>query len=384
MLHSQQVWRGALPRDLSAGGLWPPLAAPSLTRCTGLPNGSGRGRGPEARSTQVTGQSPAPTTTCVTTNFKSTAMLNLYSPVHEFALARPMEAPSAPKLRYPSPPPALRWLRWQLKVLQVVAPGLAFRLAWRLFGTPRRLPVKPWEAAVLATARTRTVAAPAGPVAVYEWGDAAAPAVLLVHGWEHRASFWGAWVGPLVAAGYRVVALDGPGHGASPGRHVNLVQFAGAVQAVVEDAATTGPVQALVAHSFGAASVAGLPVQLPGGAALPRLVLLSVPVNVREVALRFAGLLRLNNRFVERMMRHIEALTGRPAASFAAAAAGPGTRAEQVLILHDESDAIVPVHEGRQVAAAWPGAVFRPTRGLGHNRILRDTGVVRLAVDFIR
>ena len=291
--------------------------------------------------------------------------------------------PAAPAPRYPSPPPALRWLRWQLRVLQAVAPGLAFRLAWRLFISPRRLPARPWEAGALAGARQQMLPGSTGRVAMYTWGPAPAPAVVLVHGWEHRATFWRAWVAPLQAAGYRVVALDGPAHGRSTGRRVNLVQFAEAVQNVLDKAAATGPVRALVAHSFGAASAAGLPVRLPAGAALPRLVLLSVPVNFREVANRFADLLYLSPAIVARMEAYVLARTGRPGRSFAPAVAGPGTNAEKVLLLHDESDEIVPFSEGQRVAAGWPGAQLRATQGLGHNRILRDAGVVRQVVEFL-
>ena len=304
-------------------------------------------------------------------------MTNTYSPAHSSLMA---EAAPAPRLRYPSPPLGLRWLRVQLRMLGAVAPGLAFRLAWKLFVTPRRLPVKPWEGPALATAARRTVAYATGPVAVYEWGPVAAPAVVLVHGWEHRASFWWAWVGPLVAAGYRVVALDGPAHGASGGRQATLASYGGAVQAVVD---TAGEVRAIVAHSFGGAAVAGLPVRLPGAAPLPRLLLLSVPVSPRVVAGRFVDFLLLSADFVEQFARHVEQATGRSADSFAAAVTGPTMGAEKVLVLHDEGDEITPFSEGRQIAAAWPGAVLHATRGLGHNRILRDAGVVRSAVAFI-
>lgn len=308
-------------------------------------------------------------------------MTNTYSPAHAyFADWEAAQVSVAPRSRYPSPPSGLRWLRLQLRVLGAVAPGVAFRVAWKLFCTPRRLPVRPWEAPVLAGARRRTVVGAAGPVAVYEWGPVAAPAVVLVHGWEHRASFWRAWVPPLLAAGHRVVAVDGPAHGASAGRQTTLTGFGGAVQAVVD---TVGEVRAIVGHSFGAASVAGLPVRLPSGAVLPRLVLLSAPVSPRAVAVRFAEFLRLPGGVVEHMARHIEHTTGRAADSFAAATAGPGTGAEKVLVVHDEDDEIVPFSEGRQIAAAWPGAVFQATRGLGHNRILRDAAVVQSAVAFL-
>ncbi|MBD2770039.1 alpha/beta fold hydrolase [Hymenobacter sp. BT664] len=308
-------------------------------------------------------------------------MINTYSPAHYLGLADEPVAAVAPRLRYPSPPPALRWLRLQLKVLATVAPELAFRQAWKLFCTPRRLPTKPWEELALATARRRTLPYETGPVAVYEWGPATAPAVVLVHGWELRASFWRVWVPLLIAAGYRVVALDGPGHGASAGRQVTLTTFAGAVQAVVN---TSGAVQAIVAHSFGAASVAGLPVRLPAAAPLPRLVLLSAPASPREVARRFADFLHLSPHFVARFAEHVQHATGRPADSFAAAAAGPGSGAEKVLVVHDEDDEVVPCTEGRQIAAAWPGAVLHLTRGLGHNRLLREAGTVQFVIEFIK
>ena len=307
------------------------------------------------------------------------SMTNTYSPAHSLFMDE-APLPAAPKIRYPSPPAGQRWLRWQLRLKWAVAPALAFRQAWGLFVTPRRLPLKAWEAPALADARRRTVASATGPVAVYEWGPATAPAVLLVHGWEHRASFWGAWVAPLLAAGYRVVALDGPAHGESSGRQVTLTGFGGAVQAVVN---TLGGVRAIVAHSFGAASVAGLPVRLPAGAALPRLVLMSAPVGPRVVAERFADFLHLPHELVARIAAHIEQNTGRPADSFAAAASGPSIGAEKVLVLHDEADEIIPFAESRQIVAAWPGAVLHATRGLGHNRILRDAGVVQTVVRFL-
>jgi hypothetical protein len=35
------------------------------------------------------------------------------------------------------------------------------------------------------------------------------------------------------------------------------------------------------------------------------------------------------------------------------------------------------------IAAAWPGARWLMTRGLGHRRILRDPATVQAVVDFI-
>ena len=52
-------------------------------------------------------------------------------------------------------------------------------------------------------------------IAVYAWGNG--PTILCVHGWGGRATNFAAFIGPMVAAGFRVVAFDAPGHGQSSG-----------------------------------------------------------------------------------------------------------------------------------------------------------------------
>jgi hypothetical protein len=56
----------------------------------------------------------------------------------------------------------------------------------------------------------------------------------------------------------------------------------------------------------------------------------------------------------------------------------------KLLVLHDEGDREVPLEAGRELAAAWPGACFETTQGLGHTRILSDEAVVERAVRFLR
>jgi len=310
-------------------------------------------------------------------------MVNTYSPAHALFMAEP--APAA--IRYPSPPPTLRWLRWQLGVLQSIAPALAEALAWRVLTTPRRLPALSWEAAALAGSAVSWVPRVGGRVATYAWGEADAPAVVLVHGWEHRASFWGAWVAPLRTAGFRVLALDGPAHGRTAGRRTNLLDYGQAVQAVVDSAGQTGPVHAVVAHSFGAASVVGLPLAAPAGhltATLPRLVLLSTPLGPEALAARFAELLRLGPPLMARMKARMQKIIGRDVAELAVPVAGPRLPVDHTLLLHDEHDSIMPVGEAHLIAAAWPAARLLLTSGLGHNRILREPAVVRQVVNFLR
>lgn len=59
-----------------------------------------------------------------------------------------------------------------------------------------------------------TATTPFGELAALQWGDAAAPPLLALHGWlDNAASF--ARLAPLLAERHRVIALDLPGHGRS-------------------------------------------------------------------------------------------------------------------------------------------------------------------------
>jgi pimeloyl-ACP methyl ester carboxylesterase len=59
-------------------------------------------------------------------------------------------------------------------------------------------------------------------------------------------------------------------------------------------------------------------------------------------------------------------------------------RTEPLLIIHDRSDADVPLRHPQAWAAAWAGARLELTEGLGHRRILREERVAAAIAAFIR
>lgn len=79
-----------------------------------------------------------------------------------------------------------------------------------------RLPPAEMFPAGVTGIRTRHVALTGGiRLRVAEAGDANGPAILLLHGWGASLYMWRAWFTPLVAAGFRPIAVDLPGHGLS-------------------------------------------------------------------------------------------------------------------------------------------------------------------------
>ncbi|MBK5224116.1 MAG: alpha/beta hydrolase [Acidimicrobiia bacterium] len=100
--------------------------------------------------------------------------------------------------------------------------------------------------------RSARVDASGVSIAVYEWGDAAAPPVMLVHGGFDFAGTFDLLAPLLADAGWRVVSWDQRGHGAS--QHAALYSWDADVRDAVAviDSITLEPVP-VVGHSKGAA-----------------------------------------------------------------------------------------------------------------------------------
>jgi pimeloyl-ACP methyl ester carboxylesterase len=265
-------------------------------------------------------------------------------------------------------------VRAYFAVASRLLPDLARRQAERLFTAPPRYAGRRTQP---MDARRETVAAGKHSLAVWQMGPAAAPAVLLVHGWGGRGVQMEGFVAPLLANGHRVVWFDQPGHGESGRGPVALSDFVRALDAL---AATHGPFAAAIGHSLGAAA---LGVALRRGMQLERVVFVSPPASLREYARSFARLLGITPAIREAMRLRLEHRYGVRFAEI--------DRLDELaqlslpaLFVHDRGDGVVPFENTLRLAAHLSGARLVKTYGLGHHRLLRDDAVVRAIVDFVR
>lgn len=258
-----------------------------------------------------------------------------------------------------------------VRTLHRLAPAVGTGLALRLFFTP--LPTK-------ALARRRAVPAPwraerlpfeGGAVVLWRRPDvdAAAPPVLLVHGWAGDAMQLRALGDALAQAGHAPLLLDFPGHGRSDGWRSTLPQFVRALFAVQ---ARTGPLHAVVAHSLGALAASHAAAK---GLAVGRLVLLAPSAPPARVLHWFAQAFGAGEGLARRMAQVIERREGMPLAQFEAPWLGPRL-AQPTLLVHDRDDRAAPLAVAEQLARALPDARLLTTEGLGHRRGLVDAGVV--------
>lgn len=272
-----------------------------------------------------------------------------------------------------APPVSLRMARTAARALDAVSPRLAARFAAWLFFRTRRRPVPEAERAVLARAETSTVAFEGTRLAVWRWGRG--PTVLLGHGWGGRGGQLHALVEPLVAAGHRVVAFDGPGHGASPGHSASLPELSRALATV---ARAHGSVRAIVSHSLGGPAAA---LAIADGLPVERLVLVAPPSDAASWLGALCDALELSVPARVLTRGAAEERAGVPIGRL-----NMGVIAEALwmplLVVHDRGDREVPWSDGARIAALTGGTLLT-TEGLGHHRILQDAGVIAAIREFV-
>jgi pimeloyl-ACP methyl ester carboxylesterase len=272
--------------------------------------------------------------------------------------------------------------KWKGKIMQVnvittgfsigsrMAPGLTAAAAERLFFTTRRSAPRPGELAILRSARPSRLSG----MQAWSWGRG--PTVLLVHGWNGRATQLGGFVEPLLRSGYRVVAFDAFGHGQSPGRRLSLPELAVCIRQIADE---LGEVYGIIAHSLGGAATT---LALSEGLEIERAVLVSPPADPRRFLQTFGAVLGITEGVRERLQRRIEHRLAMPMTDMQTDVIARSMRTP-VLVIHDQDDKEVPVEAGQRIAKAWPNAELLITQGLGHQRILRSESIARVAVRFI-
>jgi pimeloyl-ACP methyl ester carboxylesterase len=266
----------------------------------------------------------------------------------------------------------LQMIRGTHAILGRIAPTMTAHRARELFLTPRRAPERPWEAAVESSGTRSTLT---DGTSVLRFGGSGRR-VLMLHGWEGRATQFGPLASLLVPLGYELLALDAPAHGRSPGTQANLLQFAGALLSAQEE---FGPFHAVVGHSMGGGAAT---LALARGLRAERAVLLGAPASIAGVLARFGQHVGLPSAAQARFVAAIETHVGVAVDEVQVDAVA--TRLTQpALVVHDRDDREVPFEDGVAIARAWRGANFLVTEGLGHRRVLRDESVLGAIARFV-
>jgi len=278
---------------------------------------------------------------------------------------------------------ALEGYKLTNRIGSVIAPNWAAKNASIKFLRPNRYAIKVWEQeAEQAGTRFNLTE----EVSIIRWpqnvnaNDAKSAdngkQILLVHGWESRATQMYGLVKGLVQQGYTIFAVDMPGHGHSSGETSNAYLFSQTVKLAQQE---LGHFHAIIGHSMGAGAAA---IAVGKGVTTDKLVLISGPSSIENVLRRFSGFVGLNKKTTNKFIDFIGHYVGVPATELDA------TKLLQAcdipaLLIHDEHDIEVPVSESTRLAPVFNQSELFVTKGFGHRKILKSNEVVAKINGFV-
>ncbi len=272
-----------------------------------------------------------------------------------------------------------KYLPKLIAILSFFAPALAARIAIKMFATPTRIPRPESEMAVFKTSKKYLLS---NGIAAFEWGNPTHPLVMLIHGWNGRGTQIGAFSTRLVELGFRVVALDGPGHGVSPdgpNGMTNPGHYAEFIINAQKELDSTGA-HAVIAHSFGGGCSV---LAAKRGLKVKGMVLVGTPNFYERVVTFFGKSFGLNEKGLEHFFKLVTKIAGLKPSELVTGEIGNSLNLP-CLVVHDQDDNAVNIVAGETIHEQWKGSKIIKTSGLGHRRILKDPKVIAEVCDFIK
>lgn len=274
---------------------------------------------------------------------------------------------------------AISYLKNKLTLLTFISKNRGGQEAFRLFCTPL-VRYRGKEAAVFENAKRREFKLGNHTVRGYECNASGDKTVLILHGFSSSCHKFDKYATAFMEKNYRVLAFDAPAHGFSDGKTVNALEYSNMIEKLVE---LYGPVDAFMGHSFGGIAVSLALENIPHDENT-KLVLIAPATETSsavEGALKFLNI--SSSKIRQALDDHIYKVGKRPTEWYSIRRAIKNIKAD-VLWIHDEDDDITPLRDALKVKEdANKNVRFLITRGLGHQKIYKNTTVKEAILDFL-
>jgi len=234
--------------------------------------------------------------------------------------------------------------------------------AFLLFCTPRKGAVTRQQKGFLEDAKDLILEEGNISIQTYRW-KGSGPTVLLLHGWESNTFRWRSFIPILQNENYNIIAMDGPAHGNSSGRQLNIPLYATCVQTVINQYRPSH----VIGHSLGGMTALYTMFKYKTeNKNIEKVVTLGSPSELSDFMRQYKSILGLSNR----MMRYLEMYFVKTFNFKFADFSSPKFASEisqKGLLIHDELDKIAPYWSSEQVHRSWKNSTLITTKGLGHS-----------------
>lgn len=248
--------------------------------------------------------------------------------------------------------------------LEKISPKLVAKVALFVMTNPQQRKIRTFEKDILTLAKIDRISFKQFSIATYEWGEGDT-SILLVHGWEGRASNFGKIIPLLLKKGYKVKSFDAPSHGNSSRQKVNFFDYIQLVKQVLQKQ----HFQHIMAHSMGSVITIGALAEIPSYP-LKQLVLLTTPDRLTDYTQSLMEQLGLGTKTEKVLLHLIKEQTGKDPHLINGSDLCQTIETERGLIIQDTADQIIPLAWSKRVQQNLPNTALVEIENTGHFKML--------------
>jgi pimeloyl-ACP methyl ester carboxylesterase len=277
------------------------------------------------------------------------------------------------------------WMRRFFALAGSIAPEATGHILVKLVFTPKRKILRPAHRECLAQANKFIFEAkqfqhPEKTVKVkcYSWGKGD-KTILLVHGWDASAVDFYKMIPALTAAGYRVVAFDGPAHGGSEGGRTHLIDFKQVLHQMVSE---WGMPYAIIGHSMGGGASTFMLMDYPGVRVQKLVAIATTIVSKRFFENLFANEkvpLKMQQAFFKGYTQEL----GEPVERYDLLTRKDPIKANKILMIYSDNDEVVPARDVKEFLKQNPQISSLNAKDCGHYNILKNKAVIEKITAFL-
>jgi len=257
----------------------------------------------------------------------------------------------------------------------LIQPDASAVKAFNIFCTPRKGRVQSWQKKFLKKFKLENIHFDDLEIsaAYYVYGDGP-KTILLCHGWESNSFRWRKLFKYLKDLDYKIVMVDGPGHGATTGNKFNALLYTRIINGVAE---VFNP-EIIIGHSIGGyASLLYTANYQPSF--IKKIVILASPNKLSDITTTYFNILGLSKKmqrhYYKFFNKHFGNIEDYSAENFVEKIKQPG------IIIHDRNDKINGFEDGAAIAESWKGGQLYEVEGLDHS--LQGKEVFEKVVEYI-
>lgn len=280
-------------------------------------------------------------------------------------------------------PFSVKLLRGYFSTVGRISPSLAMPMLRKVLLSPKKRTLKPPHEQLIQEATKSsfevedTFYQKKLTIRLYEWGSGE-KTVLLVHGWDSFALDFYKLIPKLVEKGFRVLALDMPGHGQSSGNISSLPHF----KLIMEQyLANYGAPYALIGHSLGGAASAF--VLTDTQQQVSKLVMMANPIVAKHFFETAFDYMKVPTGLRKSFYTWIQQQFRVTVDSFNLNELDKPIASDNIFVVYDEQDEVVKALDVEIFLEKYPEIQHYKLDGVGHARIIKDLAVLDRVVEFV-